>query len=193
MTIVLVFVFAHYPGAVVGKSSLARILTGLLEDRNLDRLRNRMVPPTTTPPIPPGCRYNNRFYPPNSEIESGEDRARNWCFGTICNEHGQVIQWDEFNCFPTTTPPTTRPPGCFHHGHFYPPGKISEGEDRGSNWCWGYICDVSGHVLTWDNFNCFPTTTPPPTPPEESTTPPVPTTPAARRKKKQLRELFLNL
>ena len=187
MASVFVLVFFTQYEFVVGKSStdrsLSKILAELLKGKSLDKLRNMMVYPTTTPSIPPGCEYNGQFYPPDSEIERGEDLESNWCFGAYCDGDGHVLQWDNFNCFPTpptTTPPTTLPPGCYWQGKHYPPGDISQEENKGRNWCGGYICAEDGHVMAWDNFNCFPTT---PTPP---TTPPEPTTPAARRRKRQL-------
>ena len=68
---------------------------------------------------------------------------------------------------PVTNPPTTTPVGCSYQGQFYPPGEISSDP----NGCYGVVCDSSGYVYTWDNFNCLSTTTPMPTtvPP---TTPP---------------------
>ena len=188
-------------GIAVGISndgrSLSKILYALLKGQGLDSLRNLVStgqntvhPPTTTPPMPPGCQYNGQYYPPNSEINKGEDRQSNWCYGAFCDGQGQVLHWDDFNCFPTTTlptttaptttPPTTPPPGCYFHGKYYPLGKISRGQDRGSNWCWGYICGEDGHIIAWDNFHCFLTTSTP------TTTSPEPTTIAGTKRKRKM-------
>ena len=165
--------------------SLSKILYTLLKGKGPNRLRNWVSasqntgpPSTTTPPMPPGCQYNGQYYPPNSDINKGEDRQNNWCYGAFCDGQGKVLHWDNFNCFPTTTPPTTTPsttppmpPGCQYYGQYYPPNSdINKGEDRQNNWCYGAFCDGQGKVLHWDNFDCFPTTTPPTTTP--STTPP---------------------
>lgn len=69
---------------------------------------------------------------------------------------------------PTTSVlPTTRA-GCLYNGQFYPPGEIEQGSD-GHGWCYGAVCDVTGYVFYWDNFNCvstpLPTTILPTTPP----------------------------
>ena len=69
---------------------------------------------------------------------------------------------------PTTLRPTTVP-GCLYKGRFYPPGEIEQGSDHSDgNWCYGTVCDSSGYVWHWDNFDCGPSTPLPttnPTPP----------------------------
>ena len=97
--------------------SPSKILYTLLKGQGPDSLRNLVSagqntvhPPTTTPPMPPGCHYNGQYYPPNSEIYKDEDRQSNWCHGAFCDGQGQVLHWDNFNCFPSTTPPTTTAP-----------------------------------------------------------------------------------
>jgi hypothetical protein len=67
----------------------------------------------------------------------------------------------------TTIPQTTKPPGCYYHNKYYPPGsQIDNGYDPSSNWCYGTHCDMYGQIQTWDDFNCIttpPTTVPPTT------------------------------
>ena len=73
-------------------------------------------PPSTTTPTPPpsttpfGCFYNGEYFPPGREISRGQDRGSNWCFGMYCGEDGQILAWDNFQCFPTTTTTPTPPP-----------------------------------------------------------------------------------
>ncbi|KAL4238460.1 hypothetical protein ACF0H5_003168 [Mactra antiquata] len=62
-------------------------------------------PPTTTPM---GCYYNNKWYAPGTMIEKGYDASSNWCYFTLCDENGNLLNGDNFNC--KTTPPTTTPP-----------------------------------------------------------------------------------
>lgn len=74
------------------------------------------TPPVTT--IPPGCFYNDKYYRPGDYITKMYDEASDWCHGTYCNERGEIISWDDWNCKrggvttapPTTAPPTTAPP-----------------------------------------------------------------------------------
>lgn len=162
----------------------------------LRRLYSGNIQQTTVPTTPPpGCDYFGTYYPPNTEIYKTEDRDANWCHGAYCDENGQTLTLDDFNCFPTTTPepttppPPTNPPGCQVNGQFFAPGsEISRGEDREANWCFGTFCDDEGNVLHWDNFYCYPTTTPPSTT-EPSTTPQTATTQETKRKRKMK---FLN-
>ena len=128
--------------------------------------------PTTTPV---GCTYEGQFYPPG-EIYADP----NGCYGVVCDPSGFVYYWDNFYCgsttpLPTTVPPTTTPPrGCYYNGQFYPPGEIENGSD-GQGWCYGTYCTDDYHVVSWDNFNCGPTTTLPPTtiPPHPTSFPPI--------------------
>ena len=87
---------------------------------------------------------------------------------------------------PTTTRPKTtirrrtttpRQPGCVHNGVFYSPGEEIERGQTG-NWCYGTICSDDGSIMSWDNFDCEPTTTPKRTTlrPPTTTTPPKPPT-----------------
>eukprot|EP00794_Sanderia_malayensis_P001391 gene1391-1534_t len=154
----------------------------------------------TTEPIPStiadmnfrGCIYNGKFYPIGSEIEKGYDEHSDWCYGTYCDESGQKVSWDAWNCkkkdlttfpfvttppAPMTYPPTTIPfrHGCFSDGRFFQPGEdISEGYDQRSDWCYGSYCSYNGDILQWDKWNCrgTPTTAPP----YPTTEPPYPTT-----------------
>ena len=142
-------------------------------------------------PRPPGCYYKDAYYSPNSEILSVEDKDEDLCYGLICNDQGDIIHWDDFDCFtredrsddslppsrpkrygrhqphhPRPTPRPTKPPGCELDGKFYMPGEeISKGVD--GNWCYGMFCGEDGHLIAWDNWDCFPskkttTTGPPP-------------------------------
>lgn len=73
-------------------------------------VRQPTTPPVFTTTAPAGCYIDGHFYPPGSDISRGEDRASNWCYGTFCSEDGNILQWDNFNCFttlPTTIPTTT--------------------------------------------------------------------------------------
>lgn len=61
--------------------------------------------------IPPelnGCIQNGKFYAPGEEISRGEDKKNNWCFGSVCGNGGNIIDWENFDCHPTT-PSTTTP------------------------------------------------------------------------------------
>lgn len=168
------------------KLKICSKLLEILKGRNIDKMRACLEVITTTPEQP-GCDFEGQRYPLNSEIYKGEDRASNWCYGAYCDTEGEIIYWDDFNCFPTTTPspttppstPTTIPFGCMYNGEFFPPGtEIERGEDRASNWCYGTICDDDGQILHWDNFDCFPTTTPTTQIPTTTTITTTTTTPA---------------
>ena len=142
---------------------------------------------TTSPPTTPkGCIENGEFYPPGSEISQGSD-GKGWCYGTVCDDDGQLLYWDDWNCGSTTTqstpPPTPRPtpeparPGCHHNGKWYPPGSdISKGSD-GKGWCYGTFCTADGEVAAWDNWDCDPTTEDPSSESPSSTSAPT-TSPA---------------
>ena len=130
--------------------------------------------PTMVSTTPVGCYYNGKYYMRNTQISKGEDRTNNWCYSTYCDYSGHIQHADDFNCFTSTTPPTTVPttipPGCLYRGQFYPPNtQISKHEDRISNQCYSTFCDANGQVQYMDNFNCFTTTT--------TTTTTAPTTP----------------
>jgi len=137
----------------------------------------KTVPAPTT--IPLGCLQNGIWYPPGSEISRGSD-GNGWCYGQNCDQNGQVVFWDDWNCGQATTvpaptstarAPSTTPSGCFNDGVWYPKGsEISRGSDN-HGWCYGEICDDDGQVQSWDNFNCDETTTIPP-----AITVPAPTT-----------------
>ena len=88
------------------------------------------TPPTTLPPTTapttmlPGCLHQGKWYPQGKEISRGSDGI-GWCYGAFCDEDGDVIMWDDFDCGPSSTPPTTlppttapttMPPGCLHQG-----------------------------------------------------------------------------
>lgn len=147
------------------------------------------ISPTTKqeiPTTPSGCFYDGKWYPRNSEISRGFD-GRSWCYGTYCDQSGQIVVWDNFQCStpavttssPTTTPttlpekpttllPSSTPVGCYHNGRWFLPGsEISRGSSYG--WCYGMYCDTHGSIVAWDNWSCSttsrPTTIPITTPP----------------------------
>ena len=129
----------------------------------------------------PGCLQNGISYPPGSEI-SRKSNGNGWCYGQYCDQNGQVVVWDDWNCgqrtitetpsatpSPSPTPTTTPAPlGCLQNGVWYPAGsEISRGSD-GESWCFGVYCTHDGSLQLWDDFNCKtspPTTLPPTTPP----------------------------
>ena len=59
-------------------------------------------------PRPPGCEHNDKFYRLGEEISRGV--SENWCFGMVCGEDGQLIAWDNWDCFGSSTTTTTGPP-----------------------------------------------------------------------------------
>ncbi|XP_028396080.1 mucin-5AC-like [Dendronephthya gigantea] len=150
------------------------------------------IPPSTIPPYITfphlGCEYEGRFYAPGDDISKGSD-GEGWCYGLYCDDEGNVIPWDDWNCGTTTPPQTTLPyttppprPGCHYEGKFYLPGKeISRGSD-GEGWCFGEVCDESGQVTTWDDWSCgtttptIITTAPTKAPTTSTTNPPTQTT-----------------
>ena len=91
--------------------SLVLVLTYATETKYAWPIKRRY---STTIPIlripPAGCSYNGKVYAPGSEISKGEDRENNWCFGSYCSHDGQIIYWDDFNCFPTTAQPPSLAP-----------------------------------------------------------------------------------
>jgi len=134
----------------------------------------------------PGCFYNGKWYEPGQEISRGFD-GKNWCYGIICDKSGSILAWDNFNCRTTTSQPPTITPspatpvspatsttrhGCFYGGKWYEPGQEIYRRFDGNNWCYGAICEKSGLILFWDNFNCGTTTPKPPTSTPASSPPP---------------------
>ena len=138
-------------------------------------------PPTTYPTTPLGCLVNGEFYAPGEEISSGIDRESGWCYGSYCGDDGVEIAWDNFNCFPTTTPPTTKSQttaplptstttkeyttvspaiGCEHQGKFYDSGQEISRKTSGRGSCSGLICGYDGNIIPWSDFNCAETDTP---------------------------------
>lgn len=63
----------------------------------------------TFPSHPPGCYDNGKSYPPGTSIYEGFDEASNWCYGQYCDDYGDIISWDTWECKKTTSPPTTSP------------------------------------------------------------------------------------
>lgn len=136
----------------------------------------------------PGCLYQGTFYPPG-EIDRGTD-GMSWCYGTVCHESGSVYVWDNFNCgttplptklpsttlppattlapashattLPQKTPSPSTPPGCFHNGKLHAPGKILQVPEGNRTWCYRAVCNESGNVFHWRNYD-YCRTTPLPT------------------------------
>lgn len=64
----------------------------------------RRIPGPVPAVVRTGCYdENGRFYAPGEEISRGEDKENNWCYGRFCGNDGSVIEWDNFECYPTTT------------------------------------------------------------------------------------------
>ena len=112
-----------------------------------------------------GCFYNGVWYKEGSEIDKGTD-GNGWCFGRYCDKTGKIVNWNDFNCSPSTTTETSSPPlitsppttgtrlGCLKNSIWYPPGsEISRGSD-GEGWCYGEYCTYDGQLQLWDDFNC---------------------------------------
>ena len=133
----------------------------------------------TTTPVPAttlGCLEDGIWYPPGFEI-SRESDGNGWCYGQYCDQNGQVVAWDDWNCgqmtitetpssTPSTSPTPTTPLGCLENDVWYPPGsEMSRGTD-GEGWCFGAYCTDDGHIQLWDDFNCK--TSPPTTLPTTS-------------------------
>lgn len=66
-----------------------------------------------TSPIPPtthvGCFQDGKWYPPESNINNGSD-GKGWCYGTYCTAYGKVLEWDNWNCYPSLSPVTNPAP-----------------------------------------------------------------------------------
>ena len=135
------------------------------------------IMPTTLPIMTTtlfGCNVGGTFYAPGSEISRHEARASNWCYGSYCDSSGQIIHWDNFNCFTTTTTVATTVPlstilsqsGCYYNGRFYPPNtNLGAPDDRATKYC--TKCDENGKLQHWYDYDCFrgDTTIPTPTSP----------------------------
>ena len=39
------------------------------------------------------------FFLPGEDIQSISDKQSNRCYGTRCNKYGQIVAWENFNCF----------------------------------------------------------------------------------------------
>lgn len=62
----------------------------------------------TTPAITKwGCYVDGVYFAPGESMEEGKDEASHWCYGTMCGENGNIIHWDNFECYDSTTTPTT--------------------------------------------------------------------------------------
>ena len=124
---------------------------------------------THTAPLPSlSCFFKGEYYPPGAEVESGYDADSNWCYGTYCSYDGNLVPWDNFECHPTTVPPTTEPTtsnpdtpetttipgGCLHEGKWYPPGAtVSIRFDKVSDFCFVSECS-RGYLVEYNTLNC---------------------------------------
>ena len=141
--------------------------------------------PSSTPspqPIHAGCFQDGEWYPPGSEISNGRD-GNGWCYGSICSDDSQIVEWNNWNCeSKTQTPPTTLGPttvpgliqtttksstipeletttipvplGCLQNGAWYEPGSEISRESDGEGWCHGISCNSDGKLVAWDDWNC---------------------------------------
>ena len=140
------------------------------------------VPPTEYTTIPPyGCYSNGEIYKPGESISEGYDEYSDWCYGQYCDENGNIISWDTWNCkrqptLPPTTLPTTAPQTeiptteaepltiastCRYNSLLYSYGDtVYDKYDGRNNWCYGLYCSNEGHLVYWDKWNCKELTTP---------------------------------
>lgn len=56
-----------------------------------------------------GCVTNGIVYQSGEKISIEYDEDSNWCYGTFCNDYGQVMRWDDFDCKETTSTPSPTP------------------------------------------------------------------------------------
>ncbi|KAK3577674.1 hypothetical protein CHS0354_018716 [Potamilus streckersoni] len=101
--------------------------------------------------LPLKCIYDGRYFQPGEEIS--REKLGSWCFGSYCNEDGDVISWDDWNCnieTPTINLPTTQQPGCFTGDRWIQPGEVTF-EGRNGSWC---LCNADGSLTSWDDWDC---------------------------------------
>ena len=102
------------------------------------------------------CLYGGDYYPPNTNLSTGSSMVDNWCHGVIIDKDCNVMLWDNFNCFPSTTTATTTPTIpppfslCPHNGQELNPGEIIPTDDQ---WCSGVTCTIDG-LQIWHYYNC---------------------------------------
>ncbi|XP_064614883.1 kielin/chordin-like protein [Liolophura sinensis] len=115
---------------------------------------------TQNTPAPLGCTQNGKLYRPGQEIF--RSRVGDWCYGTTCSPKSLIVRWDDFNCGVSSN---SQPVSCVVNGKVYQPGDdISE--SRAGTWCYGKFCDLNGHLVSWNNYDCaeeVPPTFPPTT------------------------------
>ncbi|CAH1790052.1 unnamed protein product, partial [Owenia fusiformis] len=148
--------------------------------------------PTTVSTSPPKCYYEGNVYEVGDLVyERLEGDSIPMCYSGHCRPGGWIdhkLSGND-NCIPrttlpptttpeptphvtttpkiATTPSTTIPAGCLYEGIFYYPGEdIPAASGQDGNWCYGAYCSEDGQILSWDNFNCGPSTTTPQTTPE---------------------------
>ncbi|KAL3878318.1 hypothetical protein ACJMK2_030681 [Sinanodonta woodiana] len=101
--------------------------------------------------VPIRCIFDGRYFQPGEEIS--RETLGSWCSGYYCDEDGNVISWDKWNCnndIPTIKVPTTQQPGCFTGDRWIQPGDITFEEKNGA-WC---VCNTDGSLTSWDDGNC---------------------------------------
>ncbi|XP_039248640.2 uncharacterized protein LOC120326419 isoform X1 [Styela clava] len=111
----------HYlPGATISSgqvgnwcySTICGDADGTVIESDDFNCNGEITVPTTTFPTPImslGCKYEGKFYSPGATISS--EQSGNWCYWSICNGSGNIIQADDFNCNKesSTAVPTTNP------------------------------------------------------------------------------------
>lgn len=156
----------------------------------LSEIHSTTTPPPTTAiettvPHRFGCYENGRFYQPGERVSEQYDEDSDWCHGLYCDEDGELVNWDTWNCkrsattapprttttdlttIPTTADeitsvPTTLPTGCSYDTLHYNTGEmIYEKYDAHENWCYGLVCSEGGQLVYWDKWNCKQVSTPP--------------------------------
>lgn len=119
--------------------------------------------PTTLPPTPVGCYQSGKWFSPGSVISRGSSYG--WCYGTYCDDQGNIVSWDDWSCSttaqPTTIPTlhpayfTTEPPsGCNFRGWLYNLGSEISIAWSGGGRCHGKRCSDDAQIITWLAFDC---------------------------------------
>jgi len=113
------------------------------------------------------------------EIQRLSDWQSDRCYGTRCNKYGEIIAWENFNCYSTpyystttddsiqTTPSYSTPsqtddittdsrPGCFDDSSaIYQPGEeISYQYFSVNRTCCGKYCNYNNKIVEWQKFEC---------------------------------------
>lgn len=84
-----------------------------MEDGSQTTIHEPGCPTTTFIPTTLGapsgyCYYNGQHYSPGTVIQKGQSGT--WCYITLCDSDGNILNGDDFHCTtPTTVQPTTIP------------------------------------------------------------------------------------